>query len=131
MCVLKVNRINGEHIELENLDKPKGLSCILLITLLNHNTDHFPNIVLGVGSLDIDDMFEKEVAKRLSILREKYPQLSEHVAHQMTRGEFQAIKTSFGTAGSVRIANILVPGLPRELDERVELSRCIILFLLS
>jgi hypothetical protein len=76
-------------------------------------------------------MFEKRVAERLSILRQRYPQLSEHAAHQMTRGEFQAIKTSFGTAGSIRIANILVPGLPIELGERVELSRYIVLPILS
>ncbi|KAI9768044.1 MAG: hypothetical protein M1839_004204 [Geoglossum umbratile] len=102
MCVLKVNQIEGETVDLVLLDHPR---------------------VLGVGSLNIDDAFEKYATEYLNDLRLKYPQLSEHIAHQMTRKQFQPIKTSLGTRASVPIARILVPGLPVDLDERIELSR--------
>jgi hypothetical protein len=80
-------------------------------------------IVLDVGSVNIDDKFEEYIADQIASLREKYPQLSEYVAHQITRGDFQAIKRSLGTASSVRVAKIQVPGLPVEWGERVEISR--------
>ncbi|KAI9767085.1 MAG: hypothetical protein M1840_005873 [Geoglossum simile] len=102
ICVLRVNRIEGETVDLTLLDDPR---------------------VLGVGSLDIDDTFEKNTALYLSDLEARLPQSSEHIAHQMTRNQFQAIKTSFGTPAGLPIVRIPVPGLPVDSDERVELSR--------
>lgn len=55
--------------------------------------------------------------------------MSEHVAHQMARGnEFQKRKETFRTDTSIPVAKIAVPGLRVELREKVELPRFVGLF---
>ena len=76
-------------------------------------------VALHVGSVSIDELFEQKATEYVNSLRDSYPKLPEHLAHQITRGEFQTIKTKFGEPLSVSVAKFEIPGV----SERLELPR--------
>ena len=79
--------------------------------LTNHSV-----VVLSIGSVNIDEAFEKKVSEYLRI---NHRQLPENVPHEMAKGPFfQTMKTAFGTDATVR--NIKIPIPPS--NERFELS---------
>ena len=86
----------------------------------------------AIGSIQIDEAFQREVKKRLELIRGKdgVPHILRYAAGEMTRGEFQHIKSSFGApkVSRVRQYKLAVPGLPSEfsnLDAKIEDGRMI------
>ncbi|KAI9760223.1 MAG: hypothetical protein M1840_002585 [Geoglossum simile] len=72
----------------------------------------------AIGSIEIDEAFEKEVNRRLELIRSllAFP-LPEYAAQQMTKGPFQDIKSVFGSPlGGDLDSNLRVPGLPQDFD---------------
>ncbi|KAF8852058.1 hypothetical protein BDZ45DRAFT_807834 [Acephala macrosclerotiorum] len=75
MCTLQVKSVQEGMVELENLDDPKAL---------------------GVGSVDIDDLYEARAVEQLRALGGFSEDRVELIAHRATRGVFQTWKTGFG-----------------------------------
>ncbi|KAI9781155.1 MAG: hypothetical protein M1839_006263 [Geoglossum umbratile] len=67
----------------------------------------------AIGSIEIDQAFQKEVEKRLSLLRsEDEHQSLKFAAHKMAKTRFQPIKTTFGEKrADLKEIRIQVPGL--------------------
>ncbi|KUJ23927.1 uncharacterized protein LY89DRAFT_662708 [Mollisia scopiformis] len=109
MGAMQVVKVTDEAVQLDNLDQPKALP---------------------VGSLNIDDLFERYATRILDRLRLTYPHLPQHRAHQIMRNSFQVVKHAFGTPAALPISRFEVsvppegpedPGEP-QLLERIELT---------
>ena len=71
----------------------------------------------AVGSVGIDEAFEREVNRRLELIRnDAVPSLPEYAAHEMTKGHFQGIKSAFGSSLGDLDAMLRVPGLPQDFN---------------
>ncbi|RDL38603.1 uncharacterized protein BP5553_02943 [Venustampulla echinocandica] len=121
MCVLRVKQLSGEAVELENVDEPKGVYSTLSFQLIELHSYTLASLVLPVGSVNIDELFEEKIQGPLAELRRIHPELSEHVAHQITRDEFQKTKKSIGTGLSLPIWKFQVPD--PVTNERIEVSK--------
>lgn len=77
-----------------------------------------------VGSVAIDDDFQRLVVKRLTPLADQLPQTGhsiEKIARKMTKGRFQLFKADFGNDGmyhETQVYRIPVPGLEKDFEHQ-------------
>ncbi|CZR55854.1 uncharacterized protein PAC_05742 [Phialocephala subalpina] len=100
MCVMQVKKVQEEMVELESLDCPQAIA---------------------VGSVDIDEMFQAIAEEQLRILGVVPEDMARLLAHQITRGEFQALKTRFGKRLVASLKNMQL-AIPNS-NQRINLSR--------
>jgi len=77
-------------------------------------------LALAVGSVDIDRLFKVNAEEKLKALGGISEREAPILAHQITQGEFQALKISFGTdlVSPLRVARLPVPNS----EQRIQLD---------
>lgn len=77
-------------------------------------------LALAIGSVDIDELFKARAEEKLKALGGISEREASILAHQITQGEFQALKHEFETdlVSELKVASLPVPNS----GHRIELS---------
>lgn len=76
----------------------------------------------ALGSARIDEAFQKEVERRLELIRpdikDRYDLSPYYAAYDMTKSDFEKHKVEFGRTIQARVGDIRirVPGLPKDFN---------------
>lgn len=80
------------------------------------------DLATAAGSVDIDEEFEMIAEQQLKALGFVPDEWAHRLAHQVTRGDFQAVKINFGTRlGSLKTVHLPIPN--SNSNDRIIISR--------
>jgi hypothetical protein len=88
---------NEEVLQLRQLDFVKGSCCFLILLIVIGELRSLGSPGDAVGSVQIDEACQREVERRLGLIRHQDPRFPKNAAYELAKGRhFQSIKTEFG-----------------------------------